>query len=541
MLRFVALAAVLAAGCASAGEARLGDSDAGGDAATVDACSPVPETCNGEDDDCDLKIDETFADKGSACVEGMGVCAVDGVAVCNSTGTDLECSAQAGTPATESCDGLDNDCDGNTDESFMVGMPCDGSDGDVCADGVIACTSLTTAACNDGPGNAGEICDAFDNDCDGNTDEGFNLGAACDGTDSDLCNEGVIVCNAATGGAKCGDTTSNSVEVCNGMDDDCTNGADDPWPVGQSCTVGLGMCQRSGSLMCNTGGTNVACSANAGAPITEICGNGTDEDCNGADAACPANDLPSGAIDISAGGTFTVDLAAAHDDNWTAGTGCGNQGGRDAFYQFVLPATEVVYYDTFGSSFDSVVRVFAGSCSALGAVQKCSDDACAQQRSQGAIELPAGTFCLVVDQFQASTVGGAATLTFRRGGRAGVALTGTSGSFTGTTTGKVNSTVAGCEANSNQPDVAHFITSCPGANSISANTCAGTAFDSVLYLRTGTATTDSACSDDASGCGNGLQSRITGASVSGANLQWLIVDGFGMTGNGAYTLTYSIQ
>ena len=77
---------------------------------------------------------------------------------------------------------------------------------------------------------------------------------------------------------------------------------------------------------------------------------------------------------------------------------------------------------------------------------------------------------------------------------------------------------------------------------MSANTCGGTAFDSVLYMRRGAATgSDSMCSDDVSGCGNGLQAKWTGASISGANLNWLIVDGFGTTGNGSYTLSYSIQ
>ena len=38
-----------------------------------------------------------------------------------------------------------------------------------------------------------------------------------------------------------------------------------------------------------------------------------------------------------------------------------------------------------------------------------------------------------------------------------------------------------------------------------------------------------------------FQSRITGATVSGANMQWLIVDGFGTSGNGSYTLTYTVQ
>jgi hypothetical protein len=29
--------------------------------------------------------------------------------------------------------------------------------------------------------------------------------------------------------------------------------------------------------------------------------------------------------------------------------------------------------------------------------------------------------------------------------------------------------------------------------------------------------------------------------MTGANLNWFIVDGFGTTGNGNYTLTYSVQ
>jgi len=103
--------------------------------------------------------------------------------------------------------------------------------------------------------------------------------------------------------------------------------------------------------------------------------------------------------------------------------------------------------------------------------------------------------------------------------------------------------VASCEANTMQPEAAHYFLSCPAVTTtVSANTCSGTAFDAVVYMRAGAATAaDVACSDDVSGCGNGLQPRITGAAVSGANLNWIIVDGFGQTGNGSYTLTYSIQ
>jgi len=388
-----------------------------------------------------------------------------------------------------------------------------------------------------------EICDGMDNDCDGHVDEGFDVGMPCDGPDLDQCAEGHIVC-ATDGTATCNDTSGNNVELCNGLDDDCQNGIDDTFPVGQSCTVGLGMCARTGMQICNSSQTGTQCNAMPGAPSAETCGDGVDQDCNGTDAVCPTNDTAAGAIDISAGGTFTVDLSAAHDDNFAASTAtldCGDMGGRDVFYTFSLPAEEVVYFDSFGSNFDTVIRVFAGSCAAPGATLACSDDSCSSTTSQGAIDLGAGTYCVVLDQFDNTVTAGAATLTFRRGGRAGIGISG-SGSFTGSTTGKTDLSVASCEANTHQPDVGHFFTTCPGTHQVSASTCTGTAFDTIIYMKTGPATSaDVACSDDEPGCGSsGFQSKLTNVSLIGANLQWIIVDGFGMTGNGTYKLTYAI-
>jgi hypothetical protein len=536
----VAVIAVAVAACASSKiSADASPPDADPPDAMVDGCVPATETCNHRDDDCDGKTDEDFATLGDSCIDGLGSCQVTGKIQCKADGTTTECSAHAGDGTTERCDTIDNDCDGKTDEDFTLGLPCDGLDADQCAEGVIVCDATGGQTCGDLTGDSVEICNAIDDDCDTKTDEGFGVGQPCDGPDGDLCNEGVIACDGA-GGALCTDTSATNVEICNGLDDDCQNGVDDGFAIGTACSVGVGACAKGGMNICTADGTGVTCNATAGTATAELCGDGIDQDCNGSDVACPINDGPTGAIDVSNGGTFTADLTAAHDD---AAGSCSSSGGRDVFYTFTLPAAEVVYVDTFGSNFDTALTIFAGTCAARGAQQVCSDDSCALPQSQAAVQLAAGTYCIVADQYSSTQTSGALVLNVTRGGRTGTAIAAASGSQTANScdASHSNETTAGCQSSTAAKDVGYYFLTCPNTTrTVGANTCTGTTWDSVVYLRHGSASTgDVACNDDS--CG--LASSFTGGSITQSGLNWLIVDGYSLatTTCGAYTLTYTIQ
>lgn len=274
-----------------------------------------PEVCNGEDDDCDGLVDEDFCQEqfdfetggticvgpGGTCVFGIGDCEVPGRLICSKDGTEVICipgqtppepgqEGPLGTPeATRTCFDLDdNDCDGLVDQEDP---DCQGP----------------------------EVCDYLDNDNDGEVDEDFPLldkpcevgMGPCRRTGIYICNQNGtgVMCTAEPlapgvegppGSFRCEDNFDNdcdelvdqkdpdcqSPEICDGIDNDGDQEVDENFPtLGDPCTVGIGICERDGFIVCKPNKLGVHCSVTPGAPMPEgpgcDCGDGLDNDCDG--------------------------------------------------------------------------------------------------------------------------------------------------------------------------------------------------------------------------------------------------------------------
>ncbi|MCA9515115.1 MAG: hypothetical protein KC635_09255, partial [Myxococcales bacterium] len=181
------------------------------------ATAAVAETCNGEDDDCDGVTDNGFEGVGDFCFVGQGACTVGGWMACDADGAGVHCEGTPYDPEEERCDGQDNDCDGETDEDFPeLGLPCTDGEGACAASGAWACSVFGDGAtCSASPGSPGEeTCNGVDDDCDGVVDN--VVGEACaDGCPEDPAKTapGVCGCGVADDDGD-GDGVADCVDGC---------------------------------------------------------------------------------------------------------------------------------------------------------------------------------------------------------------------------------------------------------------------------------------------------------------------------------------
>ncbi len=184
------------AGGACAGLRIDGDGDTyGPDAACGGDCNDTlasvhpgaVEVCNGVDDDCDGTTDNGA---GMTCARGSSRACVTTGPGGSCAGTEACTSAcvwsgSCELAATESCNGSDDDCDGLTDEGFECVFGSTASCSGPCGGtGTRSCGS----SCAWGPCVVPEVgCNDCDDDADGLTDEGFWCPVLPAPTAADLC------------------------------------------------------------------------------------------------------------------------------------------------------------------------------------------------------------------------------------------------------------------------------------------------------------------------------------------------------------------
>ncbi len=235
---------------------------------------PSSEVCDGLDNNCNGIADEGSPGAGQPCSTGkLGVC---GAGTTSCQGGAIVC-LQTTQPSAEACDGADNNCDGTVDNGNPGGgLLCNTGKQGVCTTGTTVCQS-GAIACNPNTQSSAETCDGLDNDCNGAIDNGNpGGGASCNTGNQGVCAAGTTACTA--GAIACNQTTQPSAETCDGVDNNCNGTADDGNPGGgAACNTGkLGIC-AAGTTACSAGA--VKCNQNQ-APTTETC-NALDDNCDG--------------------------------------------------------------------------------------------------------------------------------------------------------------------------------------------------------------------------------------------------------------------
>ncbi len=306
------------------------DSDASINPGQTEICNSLDDNCNGQTDEGLIKPWYTDADK-----DGFGTgaakfgCAASGNYTATVSGDCDDTKATTYPGAPELCNGVDDNCNGQTDEGGSATKYYLDNDGDGygTGGGQILCgtsggyTATAGGDCDDSnkainPG-AAESCNGVDDNCNGQTDEGLPTGQYYKDLDGDGYGAGAIVTACSGQGfvslnGDCNDGNAaihpGATEVCDNADNDCNGLVDDGLPTstyftdmdkdGYGVGSGISACGASGNNTAVVGGDCDDTNANVNPGKTEVCGNGLDDNCNGVVnegcATCSANIVLNG-------------------------------------------------------------------------------------------------------------------------------------------------------------------------------------------------------------------------------------------------------
>jgi hypothetical protein len=269
-------------------------------------------------------------------------------------------------------------------------------------------------------------------------------------------------------------------------------------------------------------------------PVAAETCNNLDDNCNGTVDDRPiANDCPSRATEISLASysgqvTVTGNNAGATTDQSACATS-----NYDVFYSFTLSRRELVYVDTYGTGYDSVISILN---SGFGQVV-CNDDSCSTNQSQVVTVLDPGTYYLRYAGW--STNSGPFTINIQHIPASVSVFTfnAASQTYSGNTTGAGDNVGFNTCQNNGGLDHTYYWTTCPtyGGGTVNATTCSRATWDTYLRFMDGRSGAQ-ACTDDS--CS--LQSTLAGATASaGAGVRAMYVDGFSSSSFGAYSVRAS--
>lgn len=267
-------------------------------------CVPKEEDCNGIDDDCDKLVDEQLT---RPCGSDVGLCQ-PGVLSCHGGAWDDESACSGGRRAEpEVCDPemVDEDCNGSSNEGCSCAegqtQPCGESSMLPCVRGTKTCANgKWPTECSGAVNPTREACDGVDNDCNGRTDDGSAIcpaGRFCGGAD------GCVACRT---GADCGDPGTCKVKFCDptthtcvpknadasvecdrghcdrGQCVECSNASECEDRLCQTKTCSSGMCRYSAvaagqrqscpsGQVCSSAAACVDCVSNSDCGAAEVC------------------------------------------------------------------------------------------------------------------------------------------------------------------------------------------------------------------------------------------------------------------------------
>ncbi len=253
--------------------------------------TPSPEQCNALDDDCNGKEDDGDFGVGTPCAitTKFGPCQVGERACDQANGAYCK---QIILPSPEQCDGIDNDCNGKIDDEIADSGTCkimDASVKGVCINGTRKCEGGNLICAQTTPATI-ESCNTLDDDCNGKVDDGVfccpngtkdgnetatDCGGSCSSCDSGLtclqdkdC-QSLICKNGVCQPAACNDFVNNGTET----DVDCGGPlCPSKCIIGQTCSVS----NDCGSGVCNS---KVCIGPQCGDGVKN--GSETDNDCGG--------------------------------------------------------------------------------------------------------------------------------------------------------------------------------------------------------------------------------------------------------------------